>query len=292
MRIITLGRIAGIGEGDDYVYEGSGYLLRFSIESADEFFRTQLPFIVDTLGIDVRQIMQLELLGDGHSGLRQAMLCISFEDAASEAERPESAIGKLCAAPSTPQKDSFRLDDDVLRQRLIQFFLLAPSVVKARFLKDSARTMQHTDIKPKKLRYESHVAGFVYRVSFDAGSPPSIAEWRNTLLYCSEKLRRCFSLERLERITFTAIPNSEQDYKVDAELLLSSRPRVYQARSKLCFRSRPARTVSSSLVFEPQIGRPEHKLEEPERSVLERFDELDTWARQQLWNRHLSKFFK
>src|SRR5438876_12130909 len=110
MRIITLGRVAGIGEGDDHFYEGSGYLLRFSIDSADEFFAMQLPFIVATLGIDVRQIMRLELLGDGYSGLRQAMLCISFEDPTSEGERPENALAKLSASPSTPPSNSFTDD--------------------------------------------------------------------------------------------------------------------------------------------------------------------------------------
>lgn len=64
MRIITLERLAGIGEGDCYIYEGNGYLLRFRIESADQFFGMQLPFIVKTLRIDARQIMRLELLGE------------------------------------------------------------------------------------------------------------------------------------------------------------------------------------------------------------------------------------
>ena len=289
MRIITLGRVAGIGEGDDHFYEGSGYLLRFSIDSADEFFAMQLPFIVATLGIDVRQIMRLELLGDGYSGLRQAMLCISFEDPTSEGERPENALAKLSASPSTPPSNSFT--DDILRERLIRFFLLAPNVVRARFLKDSDRTMQDKGVKEKLWR-ETHVAGCLYRVSYDAGSPPSIAEWRNTLLYCSEALRRDFSAERLERITFTAIPNSEEDYKVEAELLLPKRPRIYKVRSELRFRSRSTKTVSSVLSFTPQTGRPEQKLKQPERHALDKFDGLDTRERLRLWNKHLSKFYQ
>src|SRR6266487_4039970 len=99
MRIITLGLVAGIGEGDDHFYQGSGYLLRFSIESADQFFAMQLPFIVEILGIDPRQIIRLELLGDGYSGLRQVTVCISFEDRETEAERPEVAIAKLWDTP-------------------------------------------------------------------------------------------------------------------------------------------------------------------------------------------------
>jgi len=287
MRIITLGSIAGVGEGDDHLYEGNGYLLRFSIESADQFFAKQLPFIVDSLGIDVRQIMRLELIGDGRSGLHHARLCISFE-----AEPEERAIDKLCAALSTPPSDPCTLDHDELRKRLIQFLLLAPNAVKARFLKDSARTIQRDDVEPKRVRYEDHVAGFLYRVAFSAGSPPSIAEWRNTLLYCSERLRRDFLPERLERVTFTPIPNSDGSYKVEAELLLPTRAQVYGARSELRFRSRPTKTVSSMQVGKFQTGRPEHQLEEPEKRALLEFDGLDTRERLRLWNKHLSGFFR
>src|ERR1017187_850432 len=186
MRIITLERLAGIGEGRCSIYRGSGYLLRFNIESADQFFGMQLPFIVETLRIDSRQIMRLELLGDGYSGLRHATVCISFEDAASEAERPESLIESLSAVPSTPPTDDSPFFHEVLRQRLIQFFLLATNAVKARFLKESAGAIQHKESKSKKVPYVQHVAGLLYRISFDSGSPPNLAEWRNTLLFCSE----------------------------------------------------------------------------------------------------------
>ena len=292
MRIITLGRVAGIGEGDDHFYEGSGYVLRFGIDSPEQFFALQLPFIVDTLGIDDRQIMRLELLGNGYSGLRQATVCISFEDSTSEAEGPERLIEKLSAAPSTPPREPFTLDYDELRERLIQFFSLACNPVKDRFLKDSARTSQHKGVKPKKQAYPAQVSGFIYRVSFDAGSPPNIATWRNTMLYCSERLRGNFSPERLDRVTFTAIANSEQEYKVETELLLPTRTRVYGARSELRFRSRPTRVVSPVQGLTFQTGRPEQKLSKTEKLALNRFDELNTRDRLVFWNQHLSKFFR
>jgi hypothetical protein len=147
MRIITLGRVAGIGADDDNLYKGTGYLLRFSIESVEQFFGMQLPFILDTLNIGIRNVMRLELLGDGSSGLRHVVLCISFEDSSSEAERREDAIEKLCAAPSTLPCYSFGLHGDVLRERVIKFFLSAPKVVKSQFLKDSARAMEHSDVE-------------------------------------------------------------------------------------------------------------------------------------------------
>jgi hypothetical protein len=289
MRIVTLERVAGIPDGDGYIYEGSGYLLRFGIESAEQLFVEQLPHIVDTLDIDPRQIMSLELLGDGYSGLRQVILCISFEETP-----PEDWCARIFAAPSALPSNSFPLDDhDVLRKLLIQFLLSAPNVVKARFLKDSTRLMQHEGIRnrSKKYQHKEHVAGFLYRVCFDAGSPPSIAEWRNALLYCSERLRHNFSLERLERVTFTAIPNFEQDYKVEADILFAIKPLAHNARSKLRFRARrnpAARSVQESVSV---IGWSEQELKQPEKRALAMFDELDTRERLRLWNRCLSKFF-
>src|SRR5689334_10270625 len=140
MRIITLGSLAGIGEDDNHFYDGTGYLLRFSIESPEHFFAAQLPFIVDTLtlglkstiGFDIRKIMKLELLADGNSGLRHVVICISFEGSPSDANHMEDAIGRLCAAPSTPPSYSAALHDDILRNRLIDFFILAPNAVKSR----------------------------------------------------------------------------------------------------------------------------------------------------------------
>jgi hypothetical protein len=311
MRIITLERLAGIGEGRCTIYKGTGYLLRFNIESADSFFGMQLPFIVETLRIDPRKIMRLELLGNGYSGLRHARVCISFEGGASKVKRQESLIDKLDDAPSTPPRESFTLCD-VLHDRLIQFFLSAPNVMKARFLKESARDIQHKESKTREVRQEAHVGGFLYRVSFDTESPPSIAEWRNTLLFCSERLRRAFRAERLERLMFTPIPYSEQDYKVEAELLLPARTKVYGERSDLRFghsRSsmvkvaalkirRPERRLRNVEKQTPgtftayTLERPEQKLSHMEKQALDKFDELETGERLLLWDKHLSKFFR
>jgi hypothetical protein len=185
--------------------------------------------------------------------------------------------------------------------------------VKTRFLKESAGTLQRKEFKAKKVRCEEHVGGFLYRVSFDSGSPPNITEWRNTLLFCSERLRRDFRPERLDRVMFTAIPNSEQDYKVEAELLLPTRTKVYGTRSELRFRPRATRMVEVAtlqiaqpeqkprqvdvhaverLVANVQIGRPEQKLKQVEKQALDKFDELETGERLLLWDKHLSKFFR
>src|SRR5207237_9240867 len=98
--------------------------------------------------------------------------------------------------------------------------------------------------------------------------------------------------KRLRTITSTAIPNCEQAYNVEAELLLQKRLRIYKVQSELRFRSRSTKTVSCVLSFTPQTGRPEQKLKQPERHALDKFDGLDTRERLRLWNKHLSKFYQ
>lgn len=291
MQIITLGRVGGIGEGDDHIYQGNGSLMRFTINSADDFFAIQLPWIVNTLEIDIRQIMRLELLGDGPSGLDQASILISIEDRSPAAEHLDDLYGKLCDAPSTPASDSSDDRYDILRGHLIDFFSVAPNAVKARFMKESAQILRSKQVEAKQFPHESHIAGYVYRVSYAAGSPPSIAEWRNVLLHCSDRLRASFRPERLSRLTFTPIPNSEQSYQAEAELLLPLKTRVYRPRTEIRFRARPTRQAGpSALIF--QTVPPEQKLTQLEKALLDKFDHLDTRDRLKFWNKHLSKFFK
>src|SRR2546430_2154004 len=109
-------------------------------------------------------------------------------------------------------------------------------MVKARFVKESDRAVL---LKRRKSKNAPARTGFGLRVAFTTGSPPSIAEWRNTLLHCSERLRHSFSPELLERVTFTAISNSEQDYRVEAELLFPTptKIKVHEPRTDLRFRT-------------------------------------------------------
>jgi hypothetical protein len=263
MRVITLGRVAEVGEGDIHFYDGTGYLLRFSIESPEHFFDIQLPCIVETLkstlketlGFNVRNIMHLELLGDGSSGLSHALLCISFEGSLSDAERMEDAIEKLRVAPTTVRHDYLDLRDDAMRNRLVDFLIFGPSSAKSRFLKNFARAVEHSRTKRTALKHEPDMAGMLYRISYHAGSPPNITEWRNVLLHCSERLRSAFRPEKIDRLSFTAIPNSEQDYRVEVELLLPTIPQMHTVRSELRFR-RPTEPLSSPLRWEPSVVLP------------------------------------
>src|SRR5205814_2591064 len=114
--------------------------LRFGIESADEFFAVQLPFIVDTFGIDIRQIMHLELLGDGRSGSSHVAMCISFEDNC-PASMIEACVHKIYNTPALPPQAEHSVNETI-RERLIDFLLLGPPAERSRFLRTFKRLMQ------------------------------------------------------------------------------------------------------------------------------------------------------
>jgi len=60
------------------VYEGEAHLFRFTVRSPENFFRLQLPYVVETLKIDPRQIYKLSLYGRPGVGLNEVRLCVSF----------------------------------------------------------------------------------------------------------------------------------------------------------------------------------------------------------------------
>jgi hypothetical protein len=300
MRIVTLESVAGIGSRDGFLYEGSGYLLRFGIESADQFFAVQVPYIVDTLAIYVRQIMRVELLSNGHSGLRQAAVLISFQDSEANGERPEQRFEKLWDAPPASWSAACTDRLEIMRQRLIDFLQSAPPSVKARFLKDSKAALQIATTRKAPEKYSSYAAGLVCRVSYEA-SPPSIAEWRNILLHCSETLRRTFQPQHIHSLDLRAIPYTEDSYKADVDFLLPSLPVLYQVRSKLRYSSQrksiarataPPSSRSSYEGLSFTTGRPEDTLSPTEKGTLAKFDVLDTPARLHLWKKHLAKYFR
>jgi hypothetical protein len=77
MRVVTIEGFAGERSGG-FLYEGEAYLFRFSVSSPEKFFRLQLPYVVETLKIDPRQIYKLSLYGRPGVGLYDVRLYVSF----------------------------------------------------------------------------------------------------------------------------------------------------------------------------------------------------------------------
>jgi len=290
LRIVTLDSVAGVGIRDGYIYEGGCYLVRFGIESPDHFFLTQLPWMVATLRIDVRQILRLELLSDGQSGLRQAIVCVSLEDSEAGARRLGQKLENLFSAPPASWRAESTDRREIVRKHLIDFLLSAPSSRKAQFLKSSRLALRGNAVWESHDKYTDNAAGLVCRISYEAG-PPNIAEWRNILLHCSETLRHAFQPQDIHCLDLRAIPNSEKNYLADVELLFPSLPVLHRVRSQLRYAFERKRTKPSKGI-EIEIGLPEDRLNPTEQIVLSKFDALDTLSRLYVWNKHLARFFR
>ena len=79
MRVVTIenfGDSEKTGEGN--IYNGDAWLLRFAIGSPDHFFQSELPNLINVLGIHPAEIYRLALYGHG-SGLYDVRVHISFE---------------------------------------------------------------------------------------------------------------------------------------------------------------------------------------------------------------------
>ncbi len=284
MQIITLGSVAG--EGDDGLYQGIGYLFRFAINSVEQFFEKELPFIKNKLNIDIRQVMRLELLAGGNSGLDNVLLLVSAQEGRCTQAQIESldlALGKI--SESTPYRDS-----DAFRRRLIEFLRVAPAAQRARLMKAIAATNKLPRRSQREYaQAELAASGVVCRVLCQTG-PPTLCAWRDLVFESSERMRNSFREESLDRVLFTAIPNSEEEYRAEADLILKRPPKTFKSRTKLRFR-KPANVKVKTTISLDDIGPEEDRLPPAERRALSSYDRLDTQARLLLWQLHLSKFY-
>lgn len=132
MRVVTVERFGMVTpdsiEHPGSVYEGDGWLFRFVTQSAEMFFRAELPNLCRVLNdLDVRAIYKLALFGDG-TGLYDVRLYVSFE------EPPKNEqIDQLKFAVSKADASGF--DDDILDQRLLEFLREASRTAKRRLAK-------------------------------------------------------------------------------------------------------------------------------------------------------------
>ena len=81
------------------LYGGHAWLFRFVIESVEQFFGDQIPYLVDVFEIDQRQIYRLVLCGSPGGGLYDVRLFISFTKLPTDGQ-----IARLQV--SAPQKES------------------------------------------------------------------------------------------------------------------------------------------------------------------------------------------
>ena len=78
MKVLTIEGFGGERGKEGYIYQGESWLFRFTVRSAEKFFRLQLPYAIKTLQIDSRQIYEMSLYGTPGTGLYDVRLYVSF----------------------------------------------------------------------------------------------------------------------------------------------------------------------------------------------------------------------
>jgi hypothetical protein len=134
MRVVTLEGFARYEpdfEGHrGYVYSGDAWLFRFVVQSVENFFNVQLPYLIDVFGIDPRQIYHLALYGQPGCGLGDIRLFISFEEPPDEKTLERLQITR----PHAETEHS----GDILDDLLIKVLPIASAMVKRRLSDDLA----------------------------------------------------------------------------------------------------------------------------------------------------------
>jgi hypothetical protein len=124
------------------------------------------------------------------------------------------------------------------------------------------------------------------------GSLICFAEWSNLNFYLHQLLGPDYDAKDLVRLSFRAIPETEDEYSVEAEIAL--RPGVSPLRAKLVHAKRVRRSSASRkpatrdtpLSFQPTLIAPHRTLEEQE--ILKRIAALSTAKRLRFWQDNLA----
>lgn len=125
------------------------------------------------------------------------------------------------------------------------------------------------------------------------GSLVCFAEWSNLNFYLHQLLGPDYDAKDLVRLSFRAIPDTEDEYSVEAEIALP--PGVSLLRAKLVHKKRTGRksatrersTINAPLSFEFTPRTPQRTPEEQE--LVARFAALSTVKRLRFWQDNLVK---
>jgi hypothetical protein len=133
MRVITVEGFGGERGDEGYIYEGEAYLFRFTVASPENFFRLQLPYVVEILKIDPRQIYKLDLYGSPGVGLYDVRLYVSLK------RKPTlSQVKALRKSPPSDIAERYSGSDHLLLEFEETLKELSPAV-KGRLLKSLRR---------------------------------------------------------------------------------------------------------------------------------------------------------
>jgi hypothetical protein len=279
-----------------YVYSGEGWLFRFVTESAENFFHIQLPYLIDVLKIDSRQIHRLVLYGHPGYGLGNVCLYVSFEQPPTE-----GALGLLQITPPLSDVDH---SGDILDELLVKLLLVAdepvkktlsdamvrePVLLKRRLPKNNTRHGTFIGCAGAETHY-----GTLTRVQWTDELSPRGADWNKLNFILSEALVEDYNPKNIVRFEFRGIPETEHAYEIEAEVLVT--PSI---------EFRPIRTKPT--VEPPTLGgsegikdgrwvihlapEPTEQLSEGARAIRQKFNRLPLDKRIRVWQSHMAEFF-
>ena len=103
MRVVTIenfgNRTPNSDEHPGFVYKGDAYLFRFTIQSPEHFFRSELPNLLHQLDVTIASVYRLVVIGWPGTGLYEVRLYVSFAEPPDE-EKFE--LLRMAVQPSEP----------------------------------------------------------------------------------------------------------------------------------------------------------------------------------------------
>jgi hypothetical protein len=305
MRVVTVenfGRVAP--EDSGYIYEGDGWLFRFTISSEEHFFKDQLPNLVRVLDIDIRQIMTLALYGNPGGGLFDVRVFISFEEPPRKHELEQLQL----AVPESPIGDH---SGGILDELFLEFVKNSAEREKRAIYRALQRSNSSTNKQPRGTVNDGvDRCHYIYQRGADFGSgnlvrlhwqdelSPSFADWCNVNFYLAEALRDLCSPLNLIRLEFRAIPDTEHLYDIEADILVEGPMKFYAIRTKSKTR-RPSKDIrgapvsgsKAAIEFVPEPA-PLEGLDDKDHQLIAEFKGLPLQSRIHIiWQKHVARFF-
>ena len=103
MRVVTIENFGNWTPNSDehpgFVYKGDAHLFRFTIQSPEHFFRSELPNLLRQLDVSIASVYRLVVMGWPGTGLYEVRLYVSFEEPPDE-EKFE--LLRMAVQPSEP----------------------------------------------------------------------------------------------------------------------------------------------------------------------------------------------
>ena len=130
------------------------------------------------------------------------------------------------------------------------------------------------------------------------GQIPGLDQWSDANFLLAEVLRDKFDINNVVRLGFRAIPDSEDEYEIEAEVVLKGPVRLHHVRSPHKTRGsrRQAQDPRTKRDIQPVLFTTDPfgvaGLSDEDKSLRTRFNKLPLQSRLRVWQRHIAPLCK